>query len=183
MKWGFVIALFLAVHCFSQQRLDGRSHPFPVEIGKLKNVHEINEELYRSDQPSRSDFKELERIGIRTVISLRSVIGDARKLKETNIQLISIPMRTRAISFGHVVEVLKAMSTCERPLLIHCRRGIDRTGCMIAFYRMVFHDWSREQAIKEFLSEEYGYSKTLFPSVLELLRSMDLKELKDVLSD
>ena len=179
MRVGVVIIFLMSVYGWSQQLLDGRSHPFQIEVGKMKNIHELNEEIYRSDQPTKSDFKELEHMGIRTVISLRYVIKDDRKIMGRNIRLISIPMKASKVDLEDVVEVMHAMTTCERPLLLHCRRGIDRTGVMVAFYRILFHGWSKEKALEEFTSENYGYSEKLFPNLLELLKSADIQKIKE----
>ena len=184
MRTSFIILIcyFSSFLLNGQERLDGKTHPFQLEIGQLKNAHEINEEIYRSDQPSKKDFLELERMGIRTVISLRRRVDDAKKVKSTAIRLIQIPVKTNHITLENVIEVMNAMTTCERPLLIHCRRGIDRTGCMIAFYRMLFHGWSKEQAIAEFISDDYGYSEKLFPGILKFLQDVDIRKLEERLN-
>ena len=40
----------------------------------------------------------------------------------------------RILSAKKLEELLALMSSAERPLLIHCRSGADRTGLVSAFY-------------------------------------------------
>lgn len=42
------------------------------------------------------------------------------------------------------------------PVLIHCRAGLHRTGCMVAIYRMEYDHWSMEQALWELKAHGFG---------------------------
>ena len=35
------------------------------------------------------------------------------------------------------------------PVLIHCKAGLHRTGCMAAVYRMEYQGWTPRQAVAE----------------------------------
>jgi hypothetical protein len=35
------------------------------------------------------------------------------------------------------------------PVFVHCRRGTDRTGAIVAFYRIARQGWEAEKAAKE----------------------------------
>src|SRR5262249_62401605 len=49
-----------------------------------------------------------------------------------------------------VFEALKIMADPQnRPLLIHCQQGADRTGAMVALYRVVVQGWTAEKAVEE----------------------------------
>jgi hypothetical protein len=37
----------------------------------------------------------------------------------------------------------------NRPLVIHCQHGADRTGAIVALYRVVVQDWSKADALRE----------------------------------
>jgi hypothetical protein len=45
-----------------------------------------------------------------------------------------------------------------KKIFVHCRLGDDRTGMMIASYRMAQEGWSAEKAEKEM--EKFGFSFT-----------------------
>ena len=48
----------------------------PVEMEGVSNLHRISPTLYRSEQPTALGMKNLEKLGIRTIINLRAFIDD-----------------------------------------------------------------------------------------------------------
>ena len=42
------------------------------------------------------------------------------------------------------------------PVLIHCKAGLHRTGCLVAVYRMEYDGWTMEQALRELKSHGFG---------------------------
>lgn len=42
------------------------------------------------------------------------------------------------------------------PVLIHCRAGLHRTGCLAAVYRMEYQGWSKEDALRELRAHGFG---------------------------
>lgn len=122
-------------------------------------------------------MKDLERMGVKTVINLRNVFSDKQEIKGTSITEVQIPMRAKEISYEDIVTTMCAIQTAEKPVLIHCLHGSDRTGCMVACYRMI-NGMDKDLAIQEFLEEKYGYNKRLFPNILSLLKSIDPVQLK-----
>ena len=60
------------------------------------------------------------------------------------------------VSIGEGVEIMAAFSH-EGPVLVHCKHGADRTGCIVALYRIVFQSWSKEAAIDEMHNGGYGF--------------------------
>src|SRR5262249_48160148 len=42
------------------------------------------------------------------------------------------------------------------PVLIHCKAGLHRTGCMAAIYRMEYQGWTPRQAIQEMKRHGFG---------------------------
>ncbi len=143
----------------------------------VKNFHRVDYQLYRCGQPQRKGMKELEKYGFKTIINLRNVIDDKQEIKKTSLVQVRIPMRAKNISYQNIVDALCAIENAEKPVVVHCLHGSDRTGCVIAAYRMT-HGWSKEDAIREFKEERFGYNSGLFPNIEELLLSIDIDELK-----
>ncbi len=120
--------------------------------------------LYRSAQPSA---KQLERIvaryGIRTVVNLRrSGTDDGANFQEEEsaakaigIEFINIPY-TNDDAQEHIAKFLNVMcDSAKRPVLVHCSAGKERTGVMVAAYRISRHGWTLEKALAEM--EDYGF--------------------------
>src|SRR5262249_20318216 len=42
------------------------------------------------------------------------------------------------------------------PVLIHCKAGLHRTGCLVAVYRMEYQGWSNLQAFREMKALGFG---------------------------
>jgi tyrosine-protein phosphatase SIW14 len=162
-----------------QSTLLASSYNAPIELGNLKNLHKVDENLYRSEQPQTKDFIELEKLGIKTVINLRNRFSDHHELKRSSIKEIEIPINSWKINYLHLLGALKLIEASAKPVLVHCLHGADRTGCVVACYRIVFNNWTKEEAIKEFLSTEFGYHDGWFPKMRKLLESIDPKQLKE----
>lgn len=143
-------------------------------IEGLGNFYKVNDHLYRSNQPSKKQFEEIEKLGIKTVINLRKMVSDKGKIKKRNFTYVQISMKASEITIGDIRTVLREIDKAEKPVLIHCYKGADRTGCMVAAYRIFKEGWSREDAIKEFLDPKFDYTQELYPNILELLRTMDV---------
>lgn len=166
---GIITVLFLFILCSNE------SSETPVSVG---NFHKVSNELYRSAQPSKSGMKELEELGVKSLINLRLRVNDKRKIKGTELKQYRIPIKTTKLSYDDMVEAMQAFDKAEKPALVHCRRGSDRTGCFIACYRILFEDWSKEKAIEELLNEDLGYYKNLFPNILEFVQELDKDQFK-----
>lgn len=149
----------------------------PTKPKKLRNLHIVDSNLHRSAQPNRKDMHDLEAMGVKTIINLRNVFQDTREIKGTSLVEVYIPMKAKEISYEDIVTTMCAIQSAEKPVLIHCLHGSDRTGCMVACYRMLT-GMDKEEAIEEFLNAKYGYNKRLFPNILTLLKSIDPEKLK-----
>jgi len=153
-----------------------------IESKYFNNFHSVNDSIYRSEQPSKMAFKALEAAGIKTILNLRRLRNDTKKAKGTNLQLEHIPLATKSITEDDVIEVLQLIQNAEKPLLIHCWHGSDRTGVMIAANRIVVENWTKEDAIKEFKNAEFGYHEKKYPNLIELLENLNVKNLRKQLN-
>ena len=114
----------------------------PVAGCALGNFYRISDELYRSKQPEPADLPELKRVGIRTVLSLRHYHHDARAFEEAKIGSVQYQMDAGSVSVAELIAVLKLIRDAQKPVLVHCWHGSDRTGFVVAGYRMVFMNWT-----------------------------------------
>lgn len=151
-----------------------------IETPHLSNFYKVSEDLYRSAQPSADGFRELERMGIKTVINLRSLHSDEAALKDTTLRSEGIEMIAAFPSDDQVVQFLRIISKKENgPFLVHCQHGADRTGTMTAIYRIVVQGWSKDAAIAEMTQGGFGFHKIWNMTLVPYLRDTDLKVLKE----
>ena len=157
--------------------------PFP-QIPK--NFHKVSENIYRSNQPDDDEFESLFSFNnIRSVLNLRENNSDKKTIDRINSQhrtptitLYEIPLDTGKISEADLNKILTVIRDAPKPLLIHCWHGSDRTGCAVAAYRIVFENWSVEDAIAELMKPEYGHHKNIYTNIPELLRKADWNKIK-----
>jgi protein tyrosine phosphatase (PTP) superfamily phosphohydrolase (DUF442 family) len=132
--------------------------PGPLARLGLPNFDRVNASLYRGGQPTPAGLAELARLGVATVVDLRRAgEGPPSRAEEqaiaAQLQLAYLPIRLSPITAprrGTVETLLAAIGDPARqPIFVHCKRGADRTGTVIALYRVTRECWSAEQAIVE----------------------------------
>ncbi|HDR9581935.1 TPA: dual specificity protein phosphatase family protein [Burkholderia stabilis] len=146
---------------------------------RVNNLHRITPTLYRSAQLSREDVPELQKLGIRKVISFRAFHADDTVLAGTHITMQRIRINTWYIRDEDMVTALKALRTADQdgPVLIHCQHGADRTGLVSALYRMVYQGWTREQALDELQHGGYGFHP-IWQNITNYLQHVDVERLR-----
>ena len=149
-----------------------------------KNFHKVNENLYRSGQPDEDEFFSLYTFnGIRSVLNLRGT-SDKDEINAVNrrwknaVTLYEIPLETGNITEDDLCNLLTVIRDAPKPILIHCWQGSNRTGCAVAASRIIFENWSVEDAISELMKPEYGHFKNFYSNIPELLRKADWKKIK-----
>ena len=149
-----------------------------VEQDGLPNLHRVTTNLYRSAQPTADGLQAAEKLGIKTVISLRGFHSDKDEVESTKLRTERIRFNTWHPEDEDAVRFLKLVSnTNHGPFLIHCLHGADRTGTMIAIYRIAIEGWTKQEAIKEMTTGGFGYH-TVWRNLITYLNELDLEELK-----
>ena len=116
----------------------------------LPNLYKINDGLYRGAQPTAEGLKELEKLGVKTVVNLRSEHSDKEILGGVPLVLVEIPMSAWDMREEYVVRFLKIVLDKDRqPVFVHCQHGADRTGTLCAAYRVAVDGWTKRQALDE----------------------------------
>jgi protein tyrosine/serine phosphatase len=150
----------------------------PVELAGVPNLHRLTDTLYRSEQPTAEGFRNLEKLGIRTVINLRFFNDDEDEAQGTKLQLRHVKILTWRAGDEHVVEVMHMLRQKENgPFLIHCQHGADRTGLMSAMYRMLEQDWSAQDALDELVAGGYGFH-SMWKNIKRYVLSADVATLR-----
>ena len=141
----------------------------------LPNAYQVSPWLYRGGQPTRQGYEELVKMGIKTVINLRVTPQNKQLIAGLPLTVYQVPINPVMLNTESVDEVLKLLSNpANYPIYIHCRYGSDRTGTMVALYRMTVEDWPREHAIQEMTSPHFGFHK-IFTNLLRYVKQVKLK--------
>ncbi|MCA8911812.1 MAG: tyrosine-protein phosphatase [Planctomycetes bacterium] len=130
------------------------------------NFHKVSDDFYRSDQLDGPAMKRvIERNGIATVIRLvgtedsnaESYEEESAAVAETDAKLVVAKMAATRLPYrSELSRVFEALDTSQRPLLVHCRQGSDRTGLISAIW---LHDYKGEslEKAREQLAVFYGH--------------------------
>lgn len=122
-------------------------------------------ELYRSAQPTPSQIAFYKKAyGIRTIINLRGentgrdwYDREVAAAKELGVGHIDFRMSSRQIlSQWDAAALLALLKRAEKPILIHCEGGADRTGLAAALYVAAIAHGNEEQAESQF-SPRFGH--------------------------
>jgi tyrosine-protein phosphatase SIW14 len=133
----------------------------------IDNFYQVDAHVYRGGQPTDEGFAHLARIGVKTVIDLRE--ADERSKAEESVvtaagmAYVNIPMT--GLTPPTESEISKILGILEDdntgPVFVHCKRGADRTGAVVASYRIDHDHWDNAHALKEAMAK--GMSFFQFP--------------------
>lgn len=148
----------------------------PVKAQHLENFYKLDEKVYRSAQPGKKGFAELEALGVKNILNLRDYHSD-KPGKDSGLRLYRVEMDAARISEAQVVDALRFIKNSDGPVLIHCWHGSDRTGTVAAMSRIVFQGWTKEAAIDELGNGGYGFH-SVYKNIPELIRKCDVEGIK-----
>ena len=122
---------------------------------ELPKFHKVTSVLYRGAQPKAGGLGRLAELGIKTIVDLRGAGDRAREQElealELGLQYFNVPMKWYGRPTDNQVErVMKIINTPKNhPVFVHCSHGVDRTGVIVAVYRIVQEGWTGAQAKAE----------------------------------
>ena len=150
----------------------------PIQLEGVPNLFKVNDNLYRSAQPTAEGMKNLKKLGIETVVNLRSFNSDREEIGNTGLAYEHIYMKAWHPEEKEVVRFLQIVNNPKRtPVLVHCQHGADRTGTMVSLYRVAVQGWSKEQAIEEMSKGGYGFH-TIWQNLPKWISELDVDAVK-----
>src|SRR6266446_10883314 len=139
----------------AQSAIARASFGAPAEKLKLAGVPragKISDVLFRGAQPSAQGLAELKKLGITTVVDLRGNSGpvawERAQAESLGMRFVNIPvLGWSAPDDAKVASFLKVVQQDPtQKIFVHCYYGEDRTGVMVATYRMAQQNWTSDQA-------------------------------------
>lgn len=146
-----------------------------LHIPGIPNSGKINDFLYRGAQPREQGLPELKKLGITTIVDLRS--EDPQKAEWERKQTESLGMRFVHIPVGgwdaptneQVAQFLSLFAKDPgQKIFVHCEFGEDRTGVFVATYRMAMEKLPVRQALEEMYS--FGFNGAWHPAMKAFVR-------------
>jgi protein tyrosine phosphatase (PTP) superfamily phosphohydrolase (DUF442 family) len=150
-----------------------------LERPGVPNLHKIDDGLYRGAQPTAEGIRELEKLGVKTIICLRDEHSDKGILGHSKIAYEYIPMTAWDPTEEQVIRFLRIVADKKhRPVFVHCKHGSDRTGMMCAVYRVAIDGWTKHQAIEEMTAGGFGFH-SIWVNLPKFVKELDIKKVKD----
>jgi tyrosine-protein phosphatase SIW14 len=127
----------------------------------VPNFHRVNDHVYRGAQPDNQGWEDLEQLGVRVVLDLRPdgelqehwTKSEKEAVEAAGMRYINLPMGGWAVpEDAQIMRALRVLQSGE-PVFVHCRGGKDRTGTVIACYRIAQDHWRIERALAEARSD------------------------------
>ena len=133
---------------------------------ELPRFQHVSERVYRGAQPRDGGLSRLRELGINTVINLRGASAQTRaeeaeaRALGLNYFNIALPNwgRPQDARVRRILEIIAAPENGR--VFIHCRSGVDRTGLIVAMYRMTNEGWNANDALAE--ADRDGMRRTQF---------------------
>lgn len=139
--------------------------PAPLAASELETTEgrpsvlrfqQVDTGLYRGGQPNAAGFAELARLGIKTVINLRRNSEEQHIVESLGMRYVDLSASLHPFGVGGgldaaVVERFFQIvgDPASGPVFVHCRRGADRTGTIVAMYRIARQGWNVGDAYRE----------------------------------
>jgi len=123
----------------------------------LTDVGRVAPGIFRGAQPKPEGYATLKAMGVRTVINLRTRHGAREAVEAAGMRYVEIPMSVwKNVDPAAVRKALSVMTDpANQPVFVHCFRGKDRTGLVMAVFRMEVEGWSEAEAEAEM--EAFGF--------------------------
>ena len=129
-------------------------------IQGISNFGEVTPRLFRGAQPNKRGYEALAKMGIDIVVDTRGnrTKSEGKEVRRHGMQYVAIPWHCpfpRDESFARFLRLMR--DNPNKKVFVHCRLGDDRTGMMIAAYRMAAEGWTADEAMIEM--RQFGFNR------------------------
>jgi len=168
--WVFSFTLFFAgsatVDATNPQTKQETQTPAVREIGRkldakgVPNFGEVTPNLYRGGLLNGEGLKALKELGINVIVDTHdNDHSEERQAQSLGMKYVAIPWHCPWPRDEVFAKFLKVVHDNQRKkIFVHCRLGDDRTGMMVAAYRMAEEGWTADEAMNEMRS--FGFTRS-----------------------
>jgi protein tyrosine phosphatase (PTP) superfamily phosphohydrolase (DUF442 family) len=142
----------------------------------LPNFGRVTDTLFRGAQPNSAGFSALHDMGVSIVVDLRNesdqIAAEQRQVEDLGMKFVSIPWRGRDYpSNFQVAQFLDLVrSNPDAKIFVHCKAGKDRTGVMVAAYRIAVERKTVSDAVEEL--HQYKYHAFTLPHLKRYVKTI-----------
>jgi len=140
---------------------------FAGSVPGIENFDQVDAHVYRGAQPTDEGFRYLAKLGVKTIIDLREADDRARAeervVTQAGMKYANVPMTgLTPPTIAEITRILAIMGgSSDEPVFVHCKRGADRTGAVIAAYHINYQGWDNARALKD--AKAHKMSSLQFP--------------------
>jgi len=133
----------------------------------ISNFDQVDAHVYRGGQPTDAGFQYLAKLGVKTIVDLREADSrsqaEQRAVTAAGMTYVNVPMT--GLTPPTDAEITRLLAVLENsttgPVFVHCRRGADRTGAVIAAYHIDHDKWDNVHALQD--AKAHSMSMFQFP--------------------
>jgi len=133
-----------------------------IQAPGIPNFQQVNERIFRGGQPSEKGWQSLSKLGVKTVIDLRrenedgehSTRAEKQAVEAAGMRYVHVPMKGVVAPTDAQISQVLALFKSPELVFVHCKKGMDRTGTVVACYRIANDGWKNQKALAE--AKSYG---------------------------
>ncbi len=132
--------------------------------------------LYRSQKLSSQQLRtRVQKHEIASILCLAECTEEEQELsRELGVKYYKQSVNIPEITLNNVHEIIDVLKKAPKPLLVHCRKGADRTGMVATLYFYEIKRESLKSSIKKGLSLRYGHLGKLWtPRIYKVLEELE----------
>lgn len=158
MSRGAALLVLLLVACGQPRRVLHANDP-------VTDFYVVSPGIYRGGRPDAAGVASLAKLGVKTIINLendrRAIANEATWARAASVTELSMPMSGTFTPDDHEVNAILAVlaDPSRRPIYVHCMKGMDRTGIVIALHRVINEGWTPAAAEAE--RDAIGFNRWL----------------------
>ncbi len=122
--------------------------PAPVDLPGLSNLVTFHDGFISGSAPEGDEgFETLQKLGIRTIISVDGAIPDVDRARAHSLRYVHLPIGYNGMDESRTLELARAVRDLPGPIYIHCHHGKHRSAAAAAAVAVTLGRLNNDSAI------------------------------------
>lgn len=124
------------------------AEPVPLQAEGLHNLFRVSDRVFSGSSPEGdAGFASLERLGVKTVITVDGAKPDVATAEKHGLRYVHIPIGYDGIPADRAILLAKAVRDLPGPVYVHCHHGMHRGPAACAAVQLTLDPtWTPERA-------------------------------------